>query len=247
MFMVIMIFFANNFSFTSSTAAEYALEMFSNHASRIRSYIEDPSIGQEAVERIIDAAHALSLQRSQNQAIKKLSQQEQMQQAWQDAQPKIDEFTEINPPHRYEQPNLSKLPIQPERNLLEFISHYSPTLNDWQRDIVQIVDKEARYFIPQIETKIMNEGWASYWHHKILNNLELSHGLQLEFIVRHNQVLRPSRAESIPTTWALLCGMTLSGAGMRKKSGKREIQRKTSLQAEKKYLKSENQIEILLF
>ena len=42
-----------------------------------------------------------------------------------------------------------------------------------------------------IETKIMNEGWASYWHKRILESLDLDQGLQLEFIVRHNQVVRP--------------------------------------------------------
>jgi len=54
------------------------------------------------------------------------------------------------------------------------------------------VDKEAQYFIPQIETKIMNEGWASYWHYKILNELDLPQALHMEFLVRHNQVLRPT-------------------------------------------------------
>ena len=53
-------FFANNFTFTSSTRAEYALEMFKNHANRIRSYNEDPSIGIEKVEAILDAAHSLA-------------------------------------------------------------------------------------------------------------------------------------------------------------------------------------------
>jgi stage V sporulation protein R len=42
-----------------------------------------------------------------------------------------------------------------------------------------------------MDTKIMNEGWASYWHHKILNELQLPQGMHLEFLVRHNQVLRP--------------------------------------------------------
>ena len=51
--------------------------------------------------------------------------------------------------------------------------------------------EEARYFIPQIETKIMNEGWASCVHREILNALELPQDLHLEFLVRHNQVVRP--------------------------------------------------------
>jgi stage V sporulation protein R len=57
--------------------------------------------------------------------------------------------------------------------------------------VLTIVDEEARYFIPQIETKIMNEGWASYWHHRIMNSLDLPQDIRLEFMVRHNQVIYP--------------------------------------------------------
>lgn len=185
-------FFANNFTFTSGTEAKYALEMFKNHANRVRSYMEDPSIGIEPVERILDAAHALSLQRSTDLAIRKMSREEEQQRIWENAQPPNDEYAEIHPKFEYKQPNLSKFPLSPERNILEFIANNSSDLTDWERDLLFIVDKEAKYFIPQIETKIMNEGWASYWHHKILNELDLPQDLYMEFLVRHNQVLRPT-------------------------------------------------------
>jgi stage V sporulation protein R len=67
---------------------------------------------------------------------------------------------------------------------------YAP-LSEWQKDILQIVRNESMYFLPQIETKIMNEGWASFWHYKILNQLKLPQELHLEFLKRHNQVIRP--------------------------------------------------------
>lgn len=185
-------FFANNFTFTSSFNAKYTLEVFKNHATRIRGYIEDPSIGQEEVENIIDSAHALSLQRSRNLAIKKLSQKEIAQRKWDAAQSKDDEFQELHIRPEYVPPDLSKYPVEPEQNLLDFISKHNPYLAEWQADVIQIVDKEAAYFIPQIETKIMNEGWASYWHHKLINELNLPQEYHLEFLVRHNQVLRPT-------------------------------------------------------
>lgn len=185
-------FFANNFTFRSSFDAKYTIERFKNHAERIRSYIEDPSIGIDAVESILDAAHALSLQRSRNMAIKRLTREEEQFALWEAAQTVQDEFQTIHSRPPYVQPNLDKLPLSPEPNLLRFIADHSAVLNEWQADVLRIVDEEAAYFIPQIETKIMNEGWASYWHHKILNELELSDGLRLEFIVRHNQVLRPT-------------------------------------------------------
>jgi stage V sporulation protein R len=185
-------FFANNFTFTSGFDASYTLEMFKMHADRVRSYVEDPSIGIERVEQILDAAHALSLQRSRNLAIQKLSRSEQQKRLWEASQPKEDEFSELHTPPEYIAPDLSKFPLEPEENLLEFIAKYNPYLADWQRDLLLIVDREAAYFIPQIETKIMNEGWASYWHYKILNELSLPQGLHMEFLVRHNQVLRPT-------------------------------------------------------
>jgi len=185
-------FFANNFTFTSNINAKYTLEMFKGHANRISNYIEDPSIGLEAVETFLDHAHSISFQRSRNMGIKKVSQKDQRIREWERAQIQDDPYQEIHPKKDYVAPNLDKLPIEPEDNLLEFIAQYNPYLHDWQRDLLHIVDEEARYFIPQMETKIMNEGWASYWHHKILNALELPQGLHLEFIVRHNQVLRPT-------------------------------------------------------
>ncbi|MCB0345660.1 MAG: SpoVR family protein [Bdellovibrionales bacterium] len=185
-------FFANNFNFTSGIEAKYVLEMFKNHAARVRTYMEDPSIGQEAVEDVLDAAHALSLQRSRNNAIRSLTRAQQEAALLEAAQPREDEFSELHERPQYEQPNLSKLPLHPEQNILEFLAKYSPALTEWQRDLLHIVDRESKYFIPQIETKIMNEGWASYWHFKIMNELELPQQYHLEFLVRHNQVLRPT-------------------------------------------------------
>ncbi|MCC6932018.1 MAG: SpoVR family protein [Deltaproteobacteria bacterium] len=185
-------FFANNFTFKSGIDAQYVIDMFRNHAARIRQYIEDPSIGQCAVEDIIDAAHALSLQRSKNYAIKELTPEEEEERLIDLAQPAPDPWENIHPKPVYIHPALNKIPLSPDPNLLKFIARYSPTLQSWQKDILSIVDEESYYFIPQIETKIMNEGWASYWHHKILNALNLSQEHQMEFLIRHNQVLRPT-------------------------------------------------------
>ena len=184
-------FFANNFTFTSGTDAKHVLENFKSHGRRISSYMEDPSIGIEEVESVIDHAHAVCYQRSRNLAIHQLSNDEQRARAWERAQPTPDPWRDIHPPQQYEAPNLSKTPVEPVENLLQFIAQYNPYLPEWKRDILQIVDKQTQYFMPQMETKIMNEGWASYWHHKILNSLDLPQGMHLEFLVRHNQVLRP--------------------------------------------------------
>jgi len=184
-------FFANNFTFTSGTKAQYTIEMFRNHADRIASYMEDPSIGNEEVESVIDHAHALSYNCSRNLAIPKLTQAEQRRRAWEKAKPAPDPNWEIHPKKEFVPPDLNKIPLEPEEDILGFIADYNPYLPEWKRDVLRIVESEAKYFMPQIETKIMNEGWASYWHFKILNELELPQGLHMEFLVKHNQVLRP--------------------------------------------------------
>ena len=185
-------FFANNFTFKSGIDARYTIEMFKNHAARIDSYLEDPSIGLEEVEKAIDDAHALSLQCRRNLAIKKLAPKEQRLHKWEQAQPPEDPHWRIHPKKIYKAPELNKVPIEPDEDLLFFVAQYNPYLPEWKRDLIRIVAEEAQYFIPQIETKIMNEGWASFWHHRILNELKLDQSLHMEFLVRHNQVLRPS-------------------------------------------------------
>jgi stage V sporulation protein R len=185
-------FFANNFTFTSGTEAQYTLEKFKSRANRVDSYIEDPSIGLERVEAVLDAAHSLQFQRSRNLAITKLSYGEVRERMWQESNKPKDQHWQIHPPVKHNPPDLQKLPPKPERDILLFIANHNPFLPEWKRDLLRIVDAQAQYFIPQIETKIMNEGWASYWHFKIVNELDLPQKYHLEFLVRHNQVLRPS-------------------------------------------------------
>jgi len=183
-------FFKRNFTY-SSTRAEYTIELFKAHALRVRRYVEDPSIGIDKVENVLDAAHSLSLQRRRNLAIRKLSQAEQIERALEAARPPDDPFKKIHPAKPYVQPNIRKVPYEPEEDILLFIRDNNPFLLEWEKDLLTIVDEESKYFIPMIETKIMNEGWASYWHKRILESLDLDQGLRLEFIVRHNQVVRP--------------------------------------------------------
>jgi stage V sporulation protein R len=183
-------FFKNNFNFMQ-TRAEFTIGTFKAHAQRVRSYIEDPSIGYEPVESILDAAHALSLEMRRNRAVRKLTQEEERDRLFAAAQPRVDPYHRIHRPADYVPPDLRRVPAAPEEDLLLFIRDYNPYLADWEKDLLTIVHEEACYFLPQIETKIMNEGWASYWHREILNSLELPSELHLEFLVRHNQVVRP--------------------------------------------------------
>ena len=148
-------FFKNNRMFKTYTRAELVIDMFKNHANRIREYIQDPSIGYNRVEAILDAAHAIKYQCGMQ-----------------------------TPGIGYKQEGEEL----PEENLLAFLIHYGD-LEEWEKDILTIVMEESRYFVPQIETKIMNEGWASFWHYQILNRLKLEPGMQIEFLKHHNNVI----------------------------------------------------------
>lgn len=183
-------FFRNNHTF-SATRPEYTLSSFKSHADRIRSYIEDPSIGIKRVEQVVDAAHALSFQCRRNLSIRKQDEEELTRRTFESSIPRRDPHQSIHVRPEFVEPDLQKVPLEPEADILLFIQDYNPYLAQWQKDILTIVHEEAQYFIPQIETKIMNEGWASYWHYHIVASLELPEELRLEFLVHHNQVLRP--------------------------------------------------------
>ena len=78
----------------------------------------------------------------------------------------------------------------PQQDLLLFLAVESPALEEWQRDIIQMVRGEMLYFYPQMQTKIINEGWASYWHVQILRALELSVADHIEFARLHAGVVQ---------------------------------------------------------
>jgi len=181
-------FFANNFTF-SHLHADLVVETFKNHANRVRAYQAEPSIGVDKVEAILDAAHALSLQCHRNPAIRKRSQAEQKEVAM--AGPPSDPFQSIHKRQATATPDLRRVPLEPEEDVLLFIRDHASHMPAWQQDLLTIVHEQTQYFLPQIETKIMNEGWACYWHRTIMNSLELPADLHMEFLVRHNQVVRP--------------------------------------------------------
>jgi len=89
-------------------------------------------------------------------------------------------------------------PPKPEKDIMLFIEQYSRELSDWQRDIMTMVREEMLYFWPQLETKIMNEGWASYWHQRILREMDLSSDESIEFAKLNAGVVQPSRTNINP-------------------------------------------------
>jgi stage V sporulation protein R len=86
-----------------------------------------------------------------------------------------------------------KFPSEPQENLLYFIEKNAPLLEPWEREIVRIVRKITQYFYPQRQTKVMNEGWATFWHYTLLHTLYdeglVTDGFMLEFLQSHTNVI----------------------------------------------------------
>ena len=86
----------------------------------------------------------------------------------------------------------SAIPPHPERDLLWFIANYAPELEGWERDIFLAVREESFYFHPVHATQIMNEGWASYWHARLLREADfLPQAAYVDAIKCHSDVVRP--------------------------------------------------------
>ena len=183
-------FFKNNRLFKEGTKAHYTLEMFKLDAEIIRGYVNDPNIGYAKVEKILDAAHALKFQIPRVVGVKELTQEQIKANLMREYNRKIEGKYILDQDEEIELPDLSKIPLEPCDDVIGFIIKYG-SLEEWEKTILKIVKRETEYFMPQIETKIMNEGWASYWHYTILNSLELPEGLHFEFLKRHNDVIAP--------------------------------------------------------
>ena len=179
-------FFKQNRMF-AHTDPNNIIGSFKSAAKYVRQLIEDPSIGIERVEKILDAAHSIKYQVPRFPGIKYKSRDELIE-------IEKDRMTE-NPKYK---PDLTRVPLRPEYNLLRFIADHSKYLEDWERNLILIVEESSKYFIPQALTKIMNEGWACTIHQKIINELNLPDSLYLPFVKLHNQVIRPHLGQINP-------------------------------------------------
>ena len=175
-------FFKNNRMFIE-TDAENIIDRFKAAGKRIKKYMEDPHIGVDRVERILDACHSIRYQVPRNPGNKRTDPV------------KLKEYYKKlimnDTTGKYDNFNLNKIPLEPDYNLLGFIRNHNRFLEEWEKDVIHIVEQNSMYFIPQAKTKIMNEGWAVLIHEKIMNKLDLPTEYSLGFIRLHNQVIRP--------------------------------------------------------
>ncbi|RMG07028.1 MAG: SpoVR family protein [Planctomycetota bacterium] len=189
-------FFKNNLWFSKTNRK--MMDQMANHGTRIRRYAE--RIGHEEVESFIDCClsidnlidiHSPFVRRRRvpdededdlpkRPVPKKLRSKDYM-----------DRF--VNPPEFLEEQTRrlqeaiekrKNFPEHPERDVMLFLLEHAP-LDRWQRDILGMIREEAYYFAPQAQTKIMNEGWASYWHSKLMTEKILTDAEVIDYADHH--------------------------------------------------------------
>ncbi len=176
-------FFKNNRCF-KSTDPDYIVSRMRNAKKRIQGYVENPAIGQEKVENFIDNLHSIRFQTERYDIPRKTKQEIKQEEI-----ARYNKLKEKGLKLNYD--NLDKPLLKPDYDLLAFLLEYGNKFADWELDVIQIVRNDSLYFMPQIRTKILNEGWASFWHYKILNELKLDDEKHLPFLKMHNAVVRP--------------------------------------------------------
>jgi stage V sporulation protein R len=190
-------FFMNNLYFAHTNRK--MIDEMANHATRFRRYQERH--GLEAVERWTDACLAVDdlidpgavfLKPDNEDTGSDSDAAEESDVGRLPAKGYIDRY--VNPPDYLEhqrklldqQKSESKrFPVKPERDVLGFIMLHAP-LENWERDILSMLREESYYFLPQRQTKVMNEGWASYWHSKIMTTRVLSDAEVIDYADHHS-------------------------------------------------------------
>jgi stage V sporulation protein R len=178
-------FFKNNRCFKDTEPGNIVAK-FRNARNRIQKYSEDVNIGIDAVEEFIDSLHSIRFQTSRHNIPRQSRKQikNNMIEKFNNKQ-----FSDII--QKITLSNLKNKLLKDDHDLLAFLLEYGTHFSDWQLDVINIVKEDSNYFIPQIKTKILNEGWASFWHYKILHELDLPQEYHIPFLKMHNAVVRP--------------------------------------------------------
>jgi stage V sporulation protein R len=196
-------FFKNNAYFKNTNRR--MVDEMANHGVRVEQYMA--RYGYETVERFIDICLSLENLIDPNALFldRKSWREERSDVSDEDgeirsvpkfrAKPYMDDF--VNPPEYLEEKRRSmeearqkkrRFPEREEKDILMFLIEYAP-LPNWKRDILSMIREESYYFAPQAQTKIMNEGWATYWHAKIMTEKCLDDSELIDYADHHSGTL----------------------------------------------------------
>ena len=191
-------FFKGNYLFRMWTDAASIID-YLVYAKNYVAMCEEKH-GLDAVEVFLDSCHALSnhgVDRYRRPTRKSLAQElaeQRDREAY--AQTQVNDLWRTLPRRAEssdEPAEAKRFPEEPQENLLYFIEKNAPLLESWQRELVRIVRKVAQYFYPQRQTQVMNEGWATFWHHRLLNTMyddgHLTDGVMIEWLKSHTNVI----------------------------------------------------------
>ncbi|BBA33332.1 SpoVR family protein [Methylocaldum marinum] len=190
-------FFKNNYLFKTWTNADAIID----YLVFARNYIAEceERYGVAAVEELLDSCHALmnyGVDRYRRPPPLSMSEEKHRQKEREEyLQSQINDLWLRTVPkkERYFHDPTPQFPAEPEENLLYFFEKNAPLLESWQREVIRIVRKIAQYLYPQRQTKVMNEGWATFWHYTLLNKLYdeglVTDGFMLEFLQSHTNVI----------------------------------------------------------
>jgi stage V sporulation protein R len=192
-------FFKNNVRFRNTKRE--MVESMAATADRIRKY--EIKYGKHEVEVFLDAVLAIEEHIDPSLMRSKLAWDVEdtdydVEDAKRSPYDDLWNLDEVNVPKPEKNKSQKKFPPRPEKDILLFIVQYSRELTEWQRDILTMMREEMLYFWPQLETKIMNEGWASYWHQRILRAMDLKSGEAIEFAKLNAGVVQPSKTTINP-------------------------------------------------
>lgn len=190
-------FFKGNYLFKQWTNADSIID-YMVFARRYVLECEE-RYGQVAVEETLDSCHALmshGIDRyHQPQPLSAEEEQNRVREREEYNWKRFDDIWRTVPQRRKGTHKVSEAPFpsEPQENLLYFVEKHAPKLEPWQRELVRITRKMAQYFYPQGQTKVMNEGWATFWHYTLLNRLFdkglVDAGFMLEALQSHTNVI----------------------------------------------------------
>lgn len=191
-------FFKGNYLFRTWTDASSIID-YLVFAKQYIAQCEERH-GIDAVENLLDSCHALmnygvdrykrpypvsAAEERRRQKEREEHLQRQINDLWRTIPRQGHERSDDHPHDRW--------PAEPQENILYFLEKHAPLLEPWQREIIRIVRKVAQYFYPQRQTQVMNEGWATFWHYTLMNDLYdeglVTDGFMLEFLQAHTSVI----------------------------------------------------------
>jgi stage V sporulation protein R len=210
-------FFKNNAYFRNTNRR--MMDELANHGNRIQDYMAE--YGHDVVEDFIDVCSSIENLIDPGALFEGGGRVEAPESAEGRAPRDVARLRSksymepfINPPEYMEerrraleeQNAVRTFPAKPQKDVLRFLIEYAP-LPNWKRDVLSMLREESYYFAPQAQTKIMNEGWASYWHERIMTQKAVAPSEIIDFADHHSSTLavHPGQLNPYKLGYELYC------------------------------------------